>query len=124
MNKFFYFPEEKTPHSSIKKNFQTKILSYNYQEAKNFLCLSEKLFSYTFAKKLSSFLLDALICFMCLDVSLYVKHLYYSIFNIFFYNQLVFVFHPLRDFYIIHNHIAICYFFLLQKDSDTFTSFF
>ena len=43
--------------------------------------------------------------------------------NIYFYPQLAFVFHYLRDFYIVLDHVAAFCFSLFQKDLDTFAGF-
>ena len=47
-----------------------------------------------------------------INIHLFVKHFHFSKFcNIFFYNQLAFVLHLLKDFYIVHNHILLFFFF-------------
>ena len=54
---------------------------------------------------------------------LLVEQFYFLLFcNIFFYNQLAFVFYLLRDFYIVCDHIASFCFSLLQEGRSWYLS--
>ena len=55
-----------------------------------------------------------------LRVKVFITTFYFFAFrNIFFYTQLAFVFHLLRDFYILHDHILAFVFFIFSKISFT-----
>ena len=58
---FLYILKKNFLRLSEKTKFlQTKIISDNYRKTKNFLYMSEKLFPYTFTKKLKGLILDGL----------------------------------------------------------------
>ena len=70
--------------------------------------------------------------YICIYIYIYIyiyMYIYIYIYNIYFYNnsfctQLVFVFHFLGDFYIVHDHIDAFCFSLLQEDLVTFYELF
>ena len=75
-------------------------------QTKNLLYLREKVKAFHFRCALNTTLLDFMLA---------KHHLSFSKFcDNFFYTQLAFVFHLLRDFYIVHNRIV------KEKDLDTF----
>ena len=84
-------------------------------------------FLYTCAKKLKQFILDVFRIQLCyflywqnISNSLFVKYFYFSVFcNIFFYTQLVFVFHLLRDYYLVSDCIVTLCFSLFLKGFRT-----
>ena len=62
-------------------------------------------------------------CFMLYSVLIivtYYSDAFFLICNIFFYTQLDFVYHFLREFYIFNDHIFAFFLFLLWKDFDIF----
>ena len=48
--------------------------------------------------------------------------LFFSFYSIFFYTQQAFVFHFLRDFYIVHDHIVVFFFFFFTVIFISFKS--
>ena len=138
LKKFLYFLKRKlflfswkqnivlvTPSSKNKRNpFEESFLYFrkwkppktSYISGSNFLCLKTKLF-YTFSYKEAK--LSKLKSFFIIII----KPLF-SFCNIFFCTQQAFVFHFLRDFCNIHDHIVAFFFFFFRKILMSFTSFF